>query len=471
VLIAVAVPLLLFLTLTVVALDFEVRRLIADALRNQLEEQVVALVNAVDLDPNSGNIEVQPAAIGDPELHLDLPGSGQYATLRDDSGKLLWRSPSLTGVDLTLGENVPTGKEESLRYLPVPGGTEVAALSRRLQWELGSGPTKITRRLIFTAADSTDPQNHQLWAFRRVMAGWFGGLALALIAVMAWMMRRALAPVRRLEQEIEAVESGEALALGEGYPRELAGVTQGLNALLHSERNRISRYRDTLGNLAHGLKTPLAVIRASLGPPESRTDGPEPVAANIQREVDRMAQIVEHQLKRAVAGGGVTLGQAPVLILPPLMELRVALLKVHSRKDLIIDIDVPADTGFLGDSGDILELLGNLLDNACKWCKSHVRVSAQLDADRELPRRLGIVVEDDGPGIAAADRHRVMERGVRASSDEVPGHGLGLSIVRETVALYGGRFSVGHSAALGGARIELQLPGRSQLSGTSKEMP
>src|SRR6185437_5406791 len=446
---------------TVVALDFEVRRLIADALRNQLEEQVVALVNAVDLDPNSGDIEVQQAAIGDPELHLDLPGSGQYATLRDDSGKLLWRSPSLTGVDLTLGENVPTGKEESLRYLPVPGGTEVAALSRRLQWELGSGPTKITRRLIFTAADSTDPQNHQLWAFRRVMAGWFGGLALALIAVMAWMMRRALAPVRRLEQEIEAVESGEALALGEGYPRELAGVTQGLNALLHSERNRISRYRDTLGNLAHGLKTPLAVIRASLGPPEVLTEGPEPVAANIQREVDRMAQIVEHQLKRAVAGGGVTLGQAPVLILPPLMELRVALLKVHSRKDLIIDIDVPPDTGFLGDSGDILELLGNLLDNACKWCKSHVRVSAQLDADRELPRRLGIVVEDDGPGIAAADRHRVMERGVRASSEQVPGHGLGLSIVRETVALYGGRFSIGQSEALGGARVELQMPGRS----------
>jgi two-component system, OmpR family, sensor histidine kinase PhoQ len=474
VLVAVAVPLLLFFTLTVVALDFEVRRLIVGALHNQLEEQVVALVNAVDLDPN-GNIEVQPQAIGDPELHLDLPGSGQYATLRDDDGKLLWRSPSLTGVNLTLGENVPVGQEETLRYLRVPGGTQVAELSRRLQWEIGAGPNKITRRLIFTAADSTDPQYHQLWAFRRVMAGWFAGLALALIAMMAWMMRRALAPVRRLEQEIEAVESGEALLLGEGYPRELVGVTQGLNALLQSERNRISRYRDTLGNLAHGLKTPLAVIRASLGPPEASGETvaamqgapgaagtvPEPVAANIQREVDRMAQIVDHQLKRAVAGGGVTLGQAPVLILPPLTELRVALLKVHSRKDLSIDIDVPADTAFLGDSGDILELLGNLLDNACKWCKSHVRVSARLDADRESSRRLGIVVEDDGPGIVAADRHRVMERGVRASADQVPGHGLGLSIVRETVALYGGRFSIGVSEALGGARIDLQLPGRS----------
>src|SRR6185437_9041869 len=229
---------------------------------------------------------------------------------------------SLTGVDLTLGENVPTGKEESLRYLPVPGGTEVAALSRRLQWELGSGPTKITRRLIFTAADSTDPQNHQLWAFRRVMAGWFGGLALVLLATMAWMMRRALAPVRRLEQEIEAVESGEAMLLGEGYPRELAGVTRGLNALLESERNRIKRYRDTVGNLAHGLKTPLAVIRAHLvagelpavaaGGGAVSTPGSAGSVPAIQMEIDRMAQIVEHQLKRAAAGGGVTLGQAPV---------------------------------------------------------------------------------------------------------------------------------------------------------------
>lgn len=467
-LVAVAVPLVLFFALTVVALDYIFRELAVAGLRQQLEEQVVALVNAVDLDPNTGNLEVQPAAIADPELHLDLPGSGQYATLRDETGKLLWRSPSLTGVNFDLGVNVPAGQEETMRYLRAPGGHEVAELSRRLSWELGTGPNKITRRLIFTAADSTDTEHRLVWSFRREMAGVFGALALALIATMAWMMRRALAPVRRLEQEIEAVESGEALLLGEGYPRELAGVTQGLNALLQSERNRISRYRDTLGNLAHGLKTPLAVIRASLGTAEAGaaagSDGNNEVAsaASIQREVDRMAQIVEHQLKRAVAGAGVTLGQAPVPILPPLTELRVALLKVHSRKDLRIDIDVAPAIGFLGDSGDILEVLGNLLDNACKWCASHVRVSAQLDMDREPSRRLSIVVEDDGPGIATGDRRRVIERGVRAGSPEqVPGHGLGLSIVRETVSLYGGRFLIGKSEALGGARVELQVPGRS----------
>ena len=120
---------------------------------------------------------------------------------------------------------------------------------------------------------------------------------------------------------------------------------------------------------------------------------------------------------------------------------------------------MPPEPGFLGDSGDILELLGNLVDNACKWCRSRVLVSAQLDGSRELPRRLSIVVEDDGAGIASSDRVRVIERGVRAD-EEVPGHGLGLAMVRETVALYGGQFIIDASPGLGGARVELQLPGR-----------
>lgn len=461
-LVAVAVPLLLFFALTVVALDTVFRHITALGLRQELDEQVVALVSAVDLDAN-GNLVVNDAL--DPERRLDSIGSGQYATLRDERGRQLWRSPSLTGTGLALGARVPAG-EENVLYQRARDGTEVAELSRKLQWQIGSGPTKTTRRLIFTAADSTAPQDRQLWTFRREIAGWFGALALALLATMAWMMRRALSPVRRLEQEIAAVESGAAALLGGGYPRELAGVTRGLNALLESERDRITRYRDTLGNLAHGLKTPLAVIRASLGAAELAANATGTTAltlagssATIQFEIDRMAQIVEHQLKRAAAAGGATLGQAPVPVLPLVTELRAALLKVHARKDLHIEVNVPATLGFLGDSGDILELLGNILDNACKWCHARVVVSAQLDADREPARRLSIVVDDDGPGIDAADRDRVIERGVRAS-EHVPGHGLGLAIVRETAALYGGKFYIDASVGLGGARVELHLPGR-----------
>ena len=444
---AVAVPLVLFFALTIGVLDGVFRALADVSLRELLAEQVVGLVTAVDMN-RDGRMEVN---LLDPESRLDVPGSGLYAAVRDQNGKLLWSSASLTGTGLELGMRLPVGGVD-FRYQRARDGTQVAELSRGLQWVYAAGEAK---NLVFTAADSTEPQRTQLWRFRQQMAGWFGGLVLVLLATMAWMMRRALAPVRRLEQEIAAVEAGAAQGLGAAYPRELAGVTKGLNALLESERNRIARYRDTLGNLAHSLKTPLAVIRASLGTVESAAAQ----RASIQLEIDRMAQIVEHQLKRAAAGGGATLGQASVAVLPLVTELRAALLKVHADKDLRIDVDVPAQLGFLGDTGDILELLGNVLDNACKWCRSRIAVSAQLDGARALPQRLSIVVEDDGPGIAATDRVRVIERGVRAD-EQVPGHGLGLAMVRETVALYGGHFFIDASLSLGGARVELQLPGR-----------
>src|ERR1700684_4035943 len=333
-LIAVALPLLLFFVLTASAIDYVFRQQSTAALRDRLGGQGVALVTAGGLDFD-GKLVV---TLLDPESRLAVPGSGQYAALRDDTGRVLWSSPSLAGTDLALGSKLPVGGVD-FRYQIARDGTTVAELSRGLQWAYGSG---LSRKLVFTAADSTAPQMRELWLFRQRMAGWFGALDLVLLGTMAWMMRRALAPVRRLEQEITALESGTASQLGEGYPGELAGVTSGLNALLESERNRIVRYRDTLGNLAHSLKTPLAVIRASLG--STDTDARRSEAA-IQLEIDRIAQIVEHQLKRAAAGGGATFRQVPVPVLALTTDLRAALMKVKAGKDLDIELDAPAGLG------------------------------------------------------------------------------------------------------------------------------
>jgi two-component system sensor histidine kinase PhoQ len=297
-LVSVAVPLLLFFVLTASAIDYVFREQSTAALRDRLEEQVVALITAVDLDFD-GKLVVN---LLDPESRLDVPGSGQYAALRDDNGKLLWSSPSLAGTALTLGSKLPVGGVQ-FRYQTALDGSTIAELSRGLQWAYGSG---LSKKLVFTAADSTAPQMRELWLFRQRMAGWFGALDLVLLATMAWMMRRALAPVRRLEQEIAALESGKAAQLGEGYPRELAGVTAGLNALLQSERNRIVRYRDTLGNLAHSLKTPLAVIRASLGSAESEERRSE---AAIQLEIDRGGRRRRHA--RTGAGVGAAAADRP----------------------------------------------------------------------------------------------------------------------------------------------------------------
>jgi two-component system sensor histidine kinase PhoQ len=170
-----------------------------------------------------------------------------------------------------------------------------------------------------------------------------------------------------------------------------------------------------------------------------------------------MSGIIEHQLKRA-ASGGALLGQAPVEVAPLVADLRSALLKVYANKDLSVELNIAAAVHFLGDRGDLTELLGNLMDNACKWCRGRVRVSAALDAAADAGQRLLLAVEDDGPGISAADRARVLERGVRAD-EKVPGHGLGLAMVQDTVDLYGGTLAI-EASPLGGARLSLRLPGR-----------
>jgi len=258
--------------------------------------------------------------------------------------------------------------------------------------------------------------------------------------------------VRRLEREIHEVEEGRSDTLGTGYPRELSGVATNLNALLVGERKRVSRYRDTLGNLAHSLKTPLAVLRSAA----STEQGAGGEA--LESEIDRMSGIIEHQLKRAAASGGALLGQAPIDVAGVASELRATLLKVYARKDLSIELLTAPGTQFVGDRGDFVELLGNLLDNACKWCKGHVRLTAAIDDSGFAREKLKITIEDDGPGICEEDRQRIGQRGVR-TDENVPGHGIGLSMVHETIEMYGGSLAIGDSP-LGGAGFTVRLPGR-----------
>ena len=192
-------------------------------------------------------------------------------------------------------------------------------------------------------------------------------------------------------------------------------------------------------------------MRQSLGSGATSKD-----ALNI--EIDRMSGIIEHQMKRAAASGGVLLGQAPVDLAPIVSELRVALLKVYGNKDLLFETAIDPQAQFIGDRADLTELLGNLLDNACKWAKSRVRIAVSVNEEAGSRAALHLVVDDDGPGIAEVDRARVLERGGRAD-EAMPGYGLGLSMVHDTVALYGGSLRI-DSSSFGGARLELALPGR-----------
>lgn len=439
---SVAVPLVLFFALTMLVLDIMFRNLTLQSQREVLNQQLVALVSAVD-SADDGELQIR---LQDPDSAFSAPGSGHYAVVRTADSAIKWRSPSLTGVEVDFGMPVAAGATATLQR-QLSDGVRLTVLSRGLQWEYSP---RRSEELVFSVAASMEPYYEQLWSFRRTIFGWFALMTALLLVSLGWLMRRALEPVRRLEREIGEVERGDRERLGEHYPRELTGVAANLNALLGAERQRIARYRDTLGNLAHGLKTPLALMRTAL------SQGGD-VRGHVDREIDRIAQIVDHQLQRAAAGGAATIGLAPVPVLPVATDLKSAMQKVHAGKGVSVELRVAAEAGFLGDRGDLIELLGNLLDNACKWCRGRVLLQVAMDARQA--RRLWIRVEDDGEGIAPEDRERILGRGVRVDQ-RAPGHGLGLAMVSDTVSIYGGTLEIEQSVPLGGACFRIGLPGR-----------
>jgi len=438
-LISVSLPLALFFGVMMYVLDSGFRALSERSLHELLDAQMVSLIAGADPLPGGGYAPPAQSL----ETRLASPHSGLYEEIRSSGHQ--WRSPSTVGLNADFGPLLRSG-ERSFSYADF-GHDRVAIESRAIQFADTDSPAGT---YTFSVAVSLSPYEEQLWEFRRQLFGWFAGLMLALLVTLAALLRWVLSPLRRMEREIGEVEEGRTEKLGEGYPRELAGVSVNLNALLVGERKRVVRYRDTLGNLAHSLKTPLAVMRSSLPPGAP--------AAALSHEIDRMTAIIEHQLKRAAASGGALLGAAPVELAQVAAELRVTLLKVYARKDLSVELAVAPGAAFIGDRGDLTELLGNLIDNACKWCRSHVRVGGRSEPGAHVRMRLIVTIEDDGPGIPDADRPRILQRGVRAD-ENVPGHGLGLAMVRETVELYGGRLEV-DTSPLGGARFTLRLPGR-----------
>lgn len=436
-LICLTLLLLLFFGVMIAVLEASFRDLAERSQRELLQAQMLALIGSADPD-ETGRIVPR---LND-EARLTLPGSGLYAAVSAGE-EPYWRSTSSTGSVADFGPSLQPGgsRFHELRGL---NGARLAAFSRGLSWEDAGA-------LTFTVATDMTAHDAQLSSFRRGLLGGFVVVAGLLLLALAGLLRWALAPLRRLASQIGAVERGERDKLDEHWPDELTGVVANLNTLLSAERTRITRYRDTLGNLAHSLKTPLAVLRATFAPGSAD-------AAQVGEQVDRMSAIVEHQLRRAATSGGASVGQHAVPLLPIVQDLRAAMLKAHGRKDFALEVAVPPGLQFVGDRDDLTEALGNLLDNAAKWCRSQVRIAAGIEAQAGASQKLAIVIEDDGPGIAPADRARVMERGARAD-EHTPGHGLGLAMVRDMVGLYGGRIELGESP-LGGARIALWLPGR-----------
>lgn len=444
-LLAASLVLAAFIGLTGYALERAFENWAFSVLRERMQSVLYSFLARTDISVR-GEILV-PELL--PEPRLERPGSGLYASIY--SANLRWESPSAMERDLPFEDGLKPGEISFKGPIRTNVGG-VYMLSMGVLFEArGVGGKDV--RVTVNVGENQASVRRQIKAFRETMWALLAGLGLLLLAFQALLLRWSLRPLRDVESDLGHVERGEAEQLSGNYPIELAALTQGLNDFIKGERENLRRYRHTLGDLAHSLKTPLAVMRGIF---ENEEDSRRLKQAGIEQVV-RMDEIVAYQLARAAKSGHQTYA-APLLVLIHAEEIALTLEKVYARKGALAEFDVDPKSCYHGEKGDLLELLGNLMDNAFKWCHSRVLLTARPIV-HPRSRRPGLLlrVEDDGPGIPDEQISQVLKRGVRGD-ERVQGHGIGLSIVGELVASYGGELKVGRSEQLGGAQFEVVLP-------------
>ena len=303
-----------------------------------------------------------------------------------------------------------------------------------------------TEPLIFMAAQDRGPLDKSVRDFGERTALFLVALGAGLVLAVMIQVRLGLRPLFGLGREIAAVRNGKIARLGEDYPTEIAPLAQEMNALLAHNQEVVERQRTHVGNLAHALKTPLAVITSEA---EHKSDA---LAEVVSRQAKVMQGQINHHLRRArAAARAQNLGERTA-VEPVFDELARMLERVFQDKGVIIDWRAPPDLMFRGERQDLQEIAGNVLENACKWCRKSVEIDAELLA----PGKMRLAVEDDGPGLPDEQRDEVMKRGARLD-ESAPGSGLGLSIVDELARAYGGTVAMERSS-LGGLKVLIDLP-------------
>jgi signal transduction histidine kinase len=425
----------------------EVMRQFRQALEQQLDQLTARVV--FDLQ---GRPSVDEAGLSDPRWQR--PYSGLYWQIDGAEQEALLRSRSLWDARL---DNAPDELDDATVHAHAgtgPQGTRLLVLERVVrspQWP------DIRWRLL-VAADTGAVQD--------AVARWRGVLGLSLAALLVLLLAAAwaqvalgLAPLRSLQQALAALQSGRAQRLQGPAPLEVQPLVDGFNAVLDRNAQGVLRARQQAGDLAHAVKTPLAVLgqaaEAAIARP-SDTTAPAVDAGLVLGQVAQARRQVDWHLARARAAGGQGLPGQRVALAPVLHALVRVMDKVHAARALTLRCaDIGADVVFAGEEQDLQEIAGNLLDNACKWARAVVLVDARLARDPAAPMVV-ISVQDDGPGIEPQLRDAVLARGTRLD-ESVPGAGLGLAIVADRVAAYGGSMAL-QPAPSGGLRVVVRLP-------------
>ena len=304
------------------------------------------------------------------------------------------------------------------------------------------------RAYVFMAAEDRSSMDKDVQNFGLLTGAALLLLALGSLAAIYFQVRVGLRPLFDLTDEIAHIQSGEQQRLLKTYPAEITPVATQINAFLDYAQDVVERQRMHVGNLAHALKTPLSVLLTSAGDAEGAL--PE----TVRKQTETMRAQVDHHLRRARAAARSQAMGERTPVEPVLDELAVMLEQVFRDKAVVIDWRAPEDLNFRGERQDLQEIAGNLLENACIWCKHKVRILADFATSDQT---LTLSIEDDGPGLDEARFDEVLKRGARLD-ESVPGSGLGLSIVDELVRAYGGKLQFERSA-LGGLKVVARLPG------------
>ncbi len=419
-----AISLATFFIVQSIIVGLEIRRMSDQGLISRLEHDAEDILAALVMKGREFQINWERIPV-----IYKRPFSGHYFQLRTDSQRHL-RSRSLWDEDLTV---MDTGV---LRDVSGPLGQRLFILSKRFRVH-GKDV------LLSMAEDISRQEASSLRFLKHLLILSFTALLL-LLAMQIWVIRQGLKPLAGLGEELIRLERGETDTLHQQVPSEISPLVNEINRLLLMLRHRLGRYRNSMGNLAHALKTPLTRIMQILEREPSRED---------RQMVIELVKSIEKRIQRELSRARMA-GQSPGGFWPdPHQDIRdlAATLEAVNRKQGLIKLLIEDDIHFAADREDMMELIGNLLDNACKWAKRRVYLNISSTDGLEIS------VDDDGPGMDENRKHEILSRGGRAD-ESMQGHGLGLAIVQDIVKAYHGALHIGHSDSLGGLRVSVTLP-------------
>jgi len=422
--ISLAVSLICFFLIQTVLVGMEMRKLTEDGVVSRLQDDTEGILAALSVQPGEA-VSVEWDHI--PDIFM-RPFSGHYFQIQQGEDSI--RSRSLWDSIL------PVQEPGIYRAVEGPSGQQLIILSR-------SYVVHGHALLLSVAEDTSKLEATSLYFQKRLLVLSLGALLLLLVIQM-WVIRRGLKPLAGVRRELQQLERGETEKLEQPVPAEISPLVEEVNRLLMVLQQRLQRSRNAMGNLSHALKTPLTLMFQIL---ERREDDKE--SAQLLEQARRIEEHINRELSRAR-----TAGQSPGRIwLRPEQDLRdlVSTLETVYRQEITVQLQMGKLAGISADREDMMEMVGNLIDNGCKWARGRVKV-----AIKQQPG-LTIEIEDDGPGMKPEEQLLVLGRGVRMDESR-EGHGLGLAIVQEIVDAYGGTLGLGQSDRLGGLKVLVTFP-------------